>query len=338
MHYHERGSEWPTIHDDTVYAIIDHPRDLINIVDCHVDLFSCEKNFNEKKKINYDTLPKGNVVEIPNIELFLKNCSFWGLGGSLLHEFSHFFHDYFLDFDNSLINNLFKNVESLNIYEKVDVHGFQGKFKFAKHYLLSNRMEYFAELSVVFHYRYLSLTEEEFEHFKEFEKETQERKFLRGSFKSIVDDEDDENIINSLLTQDFEFIASLDSKTINKIIYNKIKKIKQKYGNDSIILKKQSKIEKQNLIKSLGTVKYNADDNLSLYNHNKLSIFFQYRQFLDKYRYQNCYFTPNDPKCNYDHQEDEYNKWFPYNRFHLLQVDEKTFELFHFLWNFFESD
>lgn len=85
-----------------------------------------------------------------------------GDGGVLLHELSHAFHNKFCPngFDCAEIEQLFRTAMKANIYHKVHVHGSQGKDgRLCKHYACTNSMEFWAELSVAYHWKLDGVTE-----------------------------------------------------------------------------------------------------------------------------------------------------------------------------------
>lgn len=341
MHYHSKNYI-PPLHD-TVYAIIDHPRDLIRLNDLEEEI--C--NENEGKNLDYQIFNKQNCVEILNISLFLKNKDFWSQGGSLLHEISHFYHDYILDYSHSLHSSYFQQLISKNnLYNSVDFHSGRSK---GKHYALSNCMEFFAELSVAYFYKFISLNDEEIKDFIEFEKEKIEKKnrfvkYYNNELKEeknieLIEFHEDEleeiDLLNYLKITPVEL---LDSKKVNKLLYLRIKRFKRIYGEDSIIIKKQSKLEKERLNNYFSSISSSLSPSTSsLLFHNKLYEFLQDEKF-SIFRYKKCYDSLfNSSSTPHDHQEDEYNKWFPYNRFHIFQADPNTYELLHYLWNLLDK-
>ena len=74
----------------------------------------------------------------------------WGVGGLLLHEFSHAYHHKACPdgYDNGEIQECYEQAMKEGLYESVRVHGTQGPT--AKAYACTNAMEYFAELSTAF--------------------------------------------------------------------------------------------------------------------------------------------------------------------------------------------
>jgi hypothetical protein len=74
----------------------------------------------------------------------------WGIGGILLHEFSHAYHHKgcINGYDNTDIIECYKQAMEEGIYDSVPVHGPQGPT--AEAYAKTNAMEYFAELSTAF--------------------------------------------------------------------------------------------------------------------------------------------------------------------------------------------
>ena len=104
---------------------------------------------------------KAGSVEIYCAEEYLGSRGLWGVGGVLLHELCHSYHDQQVKdgFDNDEIRIAFNKAMQEKRYESVAVHGRQGVSGPAKHYACTNCMEFFAELSVAFHWIKDSLTE-----------------------------------------------------------------------------------------------------------------------------------------------------------------------------------
>lgn len=98
---------------------------------------------------------KAGCVEIANAAEYLRTRGHWGVGGVLIHEFCHAFHNkHCLDrFENADIVNAYNTAMSAGLYDSVVVHGPQGNDgKKPKAYACTNAMEFFAELSVAYLY------------------------------------------------------------------------------------------------------------------------------------------------------------------------------------------
>lgn len=98
---------------------------------------------------------KAGGVEICNARDYLQSRGLWGPGGILVHEFCHAYHNKFCPdgFDCVDICNAYKLAMSKGLYDAVAVHGPQGRNGPIKHYACSNHMEFFAELSVAYHWK-----------------------------------------------------------------------------------------------------------------------------------------------------------------------------------------
>lgn len=93
---------------------------------------------------------KAESVELYNCAEYLKTRSHWGMGGILIHEFSHAYHHKGCQdgYQNKVIKECWDAAMKEKLYESVQVHGSQGPT--AKAYACTNQMEYFAELSTAF--------------------------------------------------------------------------------------------------------------------------------------------------------------------------------------------
>jgi hypothetical protein len=97
-------------------------------------------------------LDKAGGIEIYSAEEYLKSRNLWGVGGLLVHEFSHAYHNKFCKdgYENEKILDAYNIAMSRKLYDCVPVHGKQGIKKSVKSYACYNCMEFFAELSVAF--------------------------------------------------------------------------------------------------------------------------------------------------------------------------------------------
>ena len=93
---------------------------------------------------------KALCVEINDGPGYRENVPLWGLGGVMVHEFSHAYHHRMLQdgYDNQEIYECYKAAMKEKLYACVKVHGRQGPT--AKAYACTNEMEYWAELSTAF--------------------------------------------------------------------------------------------------------------------------------------------------------------------------------------------
>lgn len=130
------------------------------------------------------TVEKEGCVEMFCADNYLKTRDHWGIGGLLLHEYSHAYHSHHCPgrFDCDEIKEAFNVAMSRKLYDLVPVHGPQGSLhnikqisiwmgdaaeksgnkeldnttemmrKCAKAYACANCMEFFAELSVAYHW------------------------------------------------------------------------------------------------------------------------------------------------------------------------------------------
>lgn len=95
---------------------------------------------------------KAGCVEIYNASDYMADRELWGAGGVLAHELAHAYHNTACKdgFDNAKVWRAFDNAMDKGLYDAVKVHGSQGVNGKAKAYAATNRMEYFAELSVAY--------------------------------------------------------------------------------------------------------------------------------------------------------------------------------------------
>lgn len=77
-----------------------------------------------------------------------------GIGGILLHEYCHAYHDKHCSdgFDCDIIRKAYTTAMSKRLYDCVPVHGAQGLKGPIKAYACTNACEFFAELSVAYLY------------------------------------------------------------------------------------------------------------------------------------------------------------------------------------------
>mmetsp|Transcript_13697 Transcript_13697/g.20676 ORF Transcript_13697/g.20676 Transcript_13697/m.20676 type:complete len:282 (+) Transcript_13697:95-940(+) len=96
---------------------------------------------------------KAGHIDVYSVSDYLKDRSLWGTGGVLLHELSHAYHAKHCrnGFDNKEWCSAYEQAMAKKLYDKVAVHGPQGRNGPIKAYAATNRMEYFAELSVAYH-------------------------------------------------------------------------------------------------------------------------------------------------------------------------------------------
>lgn len=96
---------------------------------------------------------KQGCIEIQSAASYLNNRQFWGPGGLLLHELCHAFQFHFCPggFNCEEIENAFNSAVSRGLYRSVSVHTSNGLGQ-ARAYALTNSKEFFAELSVAYHW------------------------------------------------------------------------------------------------------------------------------------------------------------------------------------------
>lgn len=100
------------------------------------------------------SVSKEGCIEIASAENYLICRSLWGPGGVLLHELSHAYHNKFCSdgYDNQEVIQAYELAMSKGLYHSVPVHGKQGLNGPVKGYACTNCLEFFAELSVGYHY------------------------------------------------------------------------------------------------------------------------------------------------------------------------------------------
>jgi len=110
------------------------------------------KNGQKWLKANGMSEKKAGSIEMYTVKEHLKSRHLWGIGGVLLHEFCHAYHDKFCPdgFDCDIIRKAYNTAMSKKLYDSVAVHGPQGKDGPIKAYACANAMEFFAELSVAY--------------------------------------------------------------------------------------------------------------------------------------------------------------------------------------------
>lgn len=96
---------------------------------------------------------KSGSVEINCLNDYLQSRDLWGVGGLLLHELCHAFHDKHTPggYNCSIIRQAYERAMSARLYDSVSVHGKQGEHGPVKSYACANAMEFWAELSVAYH-------------------------------------------------------------------------------------------------------------------------------------------------------------------------------------------
>lgn len=96
---------------------------------------------------------KAGSVEINQVKDYIETRNLWGVGGVLLHELCHAFHDKHtnLGYGCHLISNAYETAMNSKLYLSVAVHGSQGRNGPIKAYACTNCMEFWAELSVAYH-------------------------------------------------------------------------------------------------------------------------------------------------------------------------------------------
>jgi hypothetical protein len=98
------------------------------------------------------SVQKAGSIEMYSAADFGRDHEVWGIGGSLVHEFSHAYHDKFCrdGYSNSSVKEAYSHAMVSGLYDRVAVHGSQGRNGPAKAYASVNHMEYWAELSVAY--------------------------------------------------------------------------------------------------------------------------------------------------------------------------------------------
>jgi hypothetical protein len=101
-------------------------------------------------KNNKFHLEKAHSVEIREADFYRHDVNLWGMGGVMVHEFSHAYHHLMIPggFENAEILECYTAAMKEGLYDCVAVHGTQGPE--CKAYACTNCMEYFAELSTAF--------------------------------------------------------------------------------------------------------------------------------------------------------------------------------------------
>ena len=107
------------------------------------------------------SISKASGIEIYRAKDLFSDRSLWGVGGVLVHELSHAYHDKFCKegYDNTEVAQAYQSAMVQGKYNCVSVHGSQGKNGPVKAYACANRMEFFAELSVAFMWKDDPVTE-----------------------------------------------------------------------------------------------------------------------------------------------------------------------------------
>lgn len=95
------------------------------------------------------SLEKAGCIEIYRASEYLSDRNLWGVGGLLLHELSHAYHDKHCPngFKCEEILNAYDCAMEAELYECVAVHGSETA---CRGYACTNAMEYFAENSVAY--------------------------------------------------------------------------------------------------------------------------------------------------------------------------------------------
>lgn len=116
------------------------------------------KNWLKNMGMNED---KEGGIEMYDARDYLSSRGNWGPGGVLVHEFSHAFHNKFCKdgFNCEEIKQAYEVAMKKGLYDSVEVHGVQGKNGKTKAYACTNCMEFFAELSVCYHWHKEDSTE-----------------------------------------------------------------------------------------------------------------------------------------------------------------------------------
>eukprot|EP01038_Epipyxis_sp_PR26KG_P015047 gene15047-20246_t len=97
---------------------------------------------------------KEGGIEIYSAQEYINSRHHWGPGGVLVHEFSHAFHNKHCPdgYNCYEIREAYTKAMECKLYDSVPVHGPQGANGTAKAYACTNCMEFFAELSVAYHW------------------------------------------------------------------------------------------------------------------------------------------------------------------------------------------
>jgi hypothetical protein len=95
---------------------------------------------------------KSGCIEIYSAVDYLNDNGLWGVGGVLVHELSHAYHNKYCEggYTNCEVDAAFRAAMSRGLYDSVAVHGRQGLRGPVRAYACANRMEFWAELSVAY--------------------------------------------------------------------------------------------------------------------------------------------------------------------------------------------
>ena len=87
---------------------------------------------------------KCGCVEVYCASDFLQSRGLWGVGGVILHELCHAFHDQHCSkgFENPIIRQAYTDAMRCKTYDSVQVHGEQGLHGPVKAYACTNCMEF----------------------------------------------------------------------------------------------------------------------------------------------------------------------------------------------------
>lgn len=107
-------------------------------------------------KNNGLSIEKEGCIEFYTVDDYVATHSHWGKGGGLLHEFCHAFHNTLVPqaFDNQDIRSAYTLAMERGKYDRVAVHGPQGRKGPQRAYACANCMEFFAELSTAFLWKF----------------------------------------------------------------------------------------------------------------------------------------------------------------------------------------
>jgi hypothetical protein len=137
----ERVTIWINIH--TFYGSLTKPQKRIGLC-FHPEVSWLESNLMSTEK--------HGSIEIYDCENYIQDRELWGIGGLILHEFSHAYHYHFCPegFNNASIKTAYEHAASNHLYDEIEYHGLAKSRLKARAYAITNEMEYFAELSVAF--------------------------------------------------------------------------------------------------------------------------------------------------------------------------------------------
>lgn len=95
---------------------------------------------------------KAGGIEIYSARDYLTDRSLWGVGGILMHELSHSYHNQHVvgGFENKTVLDMYASAMAKKLYHSVAVHGSQGRNGPIKAYACANAMEFFAEISTAY--------------------------------------------------------------------------------------------------------------------------------------------------------------------------------------------